>query len=157
MNDYHRILVATDDSEHCRAVLQRARALLEDNDADVSLLQVLNHVPATVPSDIVPPEGMDKTTWMELTTRERLTRLAEQNQLGDAEVMVVSGSPREEIVRVAKDRKADLIVLGTRERHGASRLRPSITDSVVHHAPCDVLAVHTTCDIDKGGDYSSLG
>lgn len=157
MSEYHRILVATDNSEQNRPVLDRARALLHESDASLSLLQVLEHVPATVSSDIVPPEGMDKGVWVEFLARTRLSQLAEDNQLPNAEVVVVSGSPKEEIVRVARDQKADLIVIGTRERHGLSRLRPSTTDSVVHHAPCDVLTVHTACDIEKGGEYSALG
>ncbi len=157
MNEYHRILVATDNSEQGRLVLDRARTLLQESDASLSLLQVLEHIPATVLSDVVPPEGMDKGAWMEFTARNRLSQLAEENQLSAAEVVVVSGSPREQIVRVAKEQKADLIVIGAHERHGLSRLRPSTTDSVVHHAPCDVLTVHTVCDIEAGGDYSALG
>jgi len=157
MNKYHRILVATDDVEQCSPILDRARVFLEEGDASLSLLQVLEHVPATIPTAAIPPEGMDIIKGIELTARNRLSQLAEQNQLADAEVLVVSGSPKEEIVRIAKDKKADLIVIGTCERHGLDRLMPSTTNSIVHHAPCDVLTVHTTCDVDKVGDYSSLG
>jgi universal stress protein A len=157
MNNYHRILVATDDTEQCCPILDRARAFLQDEDDSLSLLQVLEHVPATISTEVIPPEGMDIIAGMELTARNRLSQLAEQNKLAGAEVLVVTGSPQEEIVRVAKDKKADLIVMGTCERHGLSRLLPSTTDSVVHHAPCDVLTVHTACDVNKVGDYSSLG
>lgn len=157
MNEYHRILVATDNSEQSRVVLGRARTLLQESDASFSLVQVLEHVSATVSSEVVPPEGMDKSEWLEFTARNRLSQLAEENQLPNADVVVVSGSPKEEIVRVAKNQHADLIVIGAHERHGLKRLRPSVTDSVVHHAPCDVLTVHTACDIEEGGDYSALG
>jgi len=158
MNQYHRILVATDDAEHCCPILARARAFLQEDGTRLSLLQVLEHVPATIPTGVTPPpEGMDIIAGMELTARNRLGRIAEQNRLVNAEVLVVSGSPKEEIVRVARDKKADLIVIGTCERHGLRRLRPSITDSVVHHAPCDVLTVHTACDVNNTGEYSSLG
>jgi universal stress protein A len=36
---------------------------------------------------------------------------------------------------------ADLIVLGSRERHGLSILVNLTEDTVLHGAPCDVLAV----------------
>ena len=36
---------------------------------------------------------------------------------------------------------ADLIVLGCRERHGLSILVNRTEDTVLHGAPCDVLAV----------------
>jgi len=41
----------------------------------------------------------------------------------------------------ARDFHADLIVLGGRERHGVSILVNFTEDTVLHAAPCDVLAV----------------
>jgi universal stress protein A len=157
MKQYHRILVATDNSEQCRCVLDRVREFQQEDDVQLSLLQVLEHMPATVASDVVPPEGMDKAAWVELTARDHLRQLAEQNQLVDAQVFVVAGSAEEEIVKVARQQRADLIVMGTHARHGIERLRHSTTDSIVRHAPCDVLTVHTVCDVDVGGEYSALG
>jgi universal stress protein A len=46
-----------------------------------------------------------------------------------------------QIVRVARERQVDLIVLGSRERHGLSILVNLTEDTVLHAAPCDVLAV----------------
>jgi len=157
MNKYHRILVATDDPEQCCSILDRARSFLEEDDTSLSLLQVLENIPATISTDDIPPEGMDVIAGIELNARNRLSQLAEQNQLAGAEVLVVSGSPKKEIVRVARDKKIDLILMGTCERHGINLLRPSITSSVVHHAPCDVLTVHTACDVDRDRGYSALG
>jgi len=48
-----------------------------------------------------------------------------------------------EFVRVARERHADLIVLGSRERHGLSILVNLTEDTVLHAAPCDVLAMRT--------------
>ena len=44
-------------------------------------------------------------------------------------------------MRVARERQADLIILGSRERHGLSILLNFTEDSVLHAAPCDVLAM----------------
>ncbi len=44
-------------------------------------------------------------------------------------------------MRVAQERGADLIVIGSRERHGVSILFNFTEDTVLHAAPCDVLAV----------------
>ena len=44
-------------------------------------------------------------------------------------------------MRVAEERAADLIVLGSRERHGPSIVVNFTEDTVLHAAPCDVLAV----------------
>ncbi len=44
-------------------------------------------------------------------------------------------------MRVARERHVDLIVLGSRERHGLSILVNLTEDTVVYAAPCDVLAI----------------
>ena len=41
----------------------------------------------------------------------------------------------------ARAQNSDLIVLGCRERHGLSILVNRTEDTVLHGAPCDVLAV----------------
>ena len=52
------------------------------------------------------------------------------------------GSPFLEIVRYAKDKNIDLIVLGTHGRSGLSHvLLGSVAERVVRKAPCPVLTV----------------
>jgi nucleotide-binding universal stress UspA family protein len=59
-----------------------------------------------------------------------------------AEEVVAAGRPHEEIVRLARERDADLIVLGV---HGRSAMNlalfGSTTNQVVRHATCPVLTV----------------
>jgi universal stress protein A len=54
---------------------------------------------------------------------------------------VEAGNIKAEIVRFAKEQAVDLIVLGSRERHGLALLLNFTEDTVLHAAPCDVLAV----------------
>jgi nucleotide-binding universal stress UspA family protein len=57
-------------------------------------------------------------------------------------VYLVTGSPAERIVSLATNLDADLIVLGTHERHGLSRvLLGSVTSEVVQRAPCGVFVI----------------
>jgi nucleotide-binding universal stress UspA family protein len=52
------------------------------------------------------------------------------------------GHPVDTILHVAKDRGADLIVLGSRGLGGFKRLLlGSVSNGVLHHAPCPVLIV----------------
>ena len=51
------------------------------------------------------------------------------------------GSIKAEVVWVAAEVGSDLIVLGNRERHGLAMLLNFTEDTVLHSAPCDVLAV----------------
>ena len=62
-----------------------------------------------------------------------------------AEVILATGaSPAEEIVKVAKDQKADLIVIGSRGLAGKTRsFLGSTASKVVTYSPCSVLVVKT--------------
>lgn len=57
---------------------------------------------------------------------------------------VLFGSPESRIVETAEDNKADLIVIGS---HGYKQwerlLLGSVSNSVVHHAPCSVMIVRS--------------
>ncbi|MEW8014407.1 MAG: universal stress protein, partial [Candidatus Sedimenticola endophacoides] len=55
--------------------------------------------------------------------------------------LVEVGVPKREIVRVAQEHGADLIVLGSHGRHGLQLLLGSTASGVLHLAGCDVLAV----------------
>ncbi len=49
-----------------------------------------------------------------------------------------------EIVGLAKELGADLIVMGCRGRHGIRRMiGGSVSDAVIRHAPCPVLVVRS--------------
>lgn len=59
-----------------------------------------------------------------------------------SEIEIVTGDPAEEIVRLAKIHKADLIVIGNRGLTGIQRvLSGSVSSQIVEDAPCSVLVV----------------
>lgn len=70
-----------------------------------------------------------------------LARLPEPDGV-DLDTEVLQGSPAEVILTVAREHKADLIVMGARGRGGlAALLLGSQAQKVVAHAPCPVLLV----------------
>ena len=71
----------------------------------------------------------------------RLQELARELGLEGSACRVEAGNTKAEIVRVAAETGSDLVVLGSRERHGLSILVNLTEDTVLHGAPCDVLAV----------------
>jgi universal stress protein A len=77
---------------------------------------------------------------IERATR-RIAELAQKTGLEKAERIVQAGNIKAELVRIATDRGVDLIVLGSRERHGLSIMFNQTEDTILHSAPCDVLAV----------------
>ena len=69
------------------------------------------------------------------------------DELGSEGIEVVTdareGDPAHVLLDVAKEQNADMIVVGTREPGTLKRLLgQSISESVAHHAHCDVLIVH---------------
>jgi universal stress protein A len=71
----------------------------------------------------------------------KLAALTARLALPRATTRVETGNTKAEILRVANEVAADLIVLGSRERHGLAIMVNFTEDTVLHAAHCDVLAV----------------
>jgi len=139
---YKHILIATDSTEHGEAVAERGVALSKVFDARVTLLHVLRHLPEDIPAEAVPPEGIDKVEWLQEQARAHLADFGAKQSIKDFDVRVAVGAPKTEIPRVAAEQGADLIIMGGHGVHGLEVITGTTTDGVVHHAACDVLAVH---------------
>ena len=75
------------------------------------------------------------------TARQRMAALAAIQGSPAPAWEVCAGAAKIEVVRFAKAGNFDLIVVGSHERHGLSILVNLTEDTVLHAAPCDVLAV----------------
>ena len=62
----------------------------------------------------------------------------------DVQQHVRTGEPAREIVAIAREEGADLVVIGSLGMKGAGRLLGSVPNSVSHRTPCDLLVVLTT-------------
>jgi universal stress protein A len=143
VNGYKKILLAVDLSDNSRLVGERAKAIAKCYDADITLLHVVEYVPvepmgeALLPTVQIESELVDRA-------KTKLRELADTLALPQAPRLVETGSIKAEIVRAAQKLGADLIVLGSRERHGLAILLNFTEDTILHAAPCDVLAVRIT-------------
>jgi len=137
-----RILHPTDFSENAAAAWPYALHMAEQLGARVLLLHV---TPGPYP---VPETFLSAEQWREIFAAHRreaevqLGALASTAPEVKAEILVTRGVPFLEIVRVAAERKADLIVMGTHGRTGlAHALMGSVAEKVVRMAACPVLTV----------------
>lgn len=71
---------------------------------------------------------------------ERIVKAAEEAGV-KARGIIRTGSPADEIMGAAIDEDVDLIVMGTRGRHGTKRWTGSVAVAVITHGPVPVLAV----------------
>jgi universal stress protein A len=140
MADYKKILLVVDLSDKSDCIGQRAKAIAKCHGSEIKILHVVEYVPLEPMGETLMPaiqiEG-------ELVQRAKikLAELAARLELGHCEQLVETGSIKAEIIRVSQEQKVDLIVLGSRERHGIAILVNFTEDTVLHAAPCDVLAV----------------
>jgi universal stress protein A len=137
---YRRILVVVDLTEDSLVIGRRAQALAGTFGAEIELLHVVEFVPVEPMGETLMPSVQIEDELIE-RARQRVATLAEELGIPSSAARVEAGNVKSEIVRVARDRHADLIVLGSRERHGLSILVNFTEDTVLHAAPCDVLAV----------------
>jgi universal stress protein A len=140
MGMYRRILLVVDLGEQSEHIGARARDLAALMDAELSVLHVVEYVPVEPLGETLLPAVQIEE---ELVNRAnaRLAEFAAKLGIGDVKREVTAGNIKAEIVRAAQEQQADLIVLGSRERRGPSILVNFTEDTVLHAAPCDVLAV----------------
>ena len=140
MARYKKLLVLLDLSEDSEQVAVAGRDLAAHSNASMVVLHVVEFVPveplgeSLMPTVQIEDELIDRS-------RARLTEFIARLGLANATGRVEAGNTKSEILRVAEEEKVDLIVLGSRERHGLAILVNFTEDRVLHAAHCDVLAV----------------
>lgn len=137
---YQKILLAVDLGDGTREVALRARQLAEIHGAEVSVLHVVEYIPVEPMGEAILP-AINFEDDLVKSAQRRLEQMLAGLGMEQNEHEVVIGSVKNEIVRRARDTGTDLIVIGSHERHGIGVLVNLTEDTVLHAAPCDVLAV----------------
>lgn len=134
----HTILHPTDFSTRSEHAFQLAEALARDYGAELIILHVNEPPIVAYTEGVVPPFPQDQLE----KVRERLEEVRPKDPKVRVHRVLAEGGPAEEILRVARERKADLILMGTHGRTGLNRLvMGSVAEQVVRKAPCPVLTV----------------
>jgi universal stress protein A len=153
MKSIQKILVPTDLSENSRRGLVYACSLAEENEGVVTILHIANEFDALElysdefsflepttrrawPSDRVLSEaGLDLNHFLE-------QHLEAMRKLSSVTKRIVLGPIAEQIVKVAEEEKADLVVMSPRRHRGLKHFfRGGITDRVSRMSPCPVLSL----------------
>jgi nucleotide-binding universal stress UspA family protein len=143
-----RILLATDGSEEAALAARTATDVADKTDSELHVVFV--ELPAAYVgmgppeiADIPPPrqEELDEDARRLLDAKAKQIE-AEGSTVAQAHLRV--GRLDEQIVALAEEIGAGLIVMGSRGLGGLSRLlMGSVSDCVVRHAHCPVLVVRT--------------
>ena len=144
MINLKRILVPTDFSESARHALLYGTSFAREYEGELVLLHVVENLTVGYASDLFPVPMAEVFDEISGYAKAELAKLgAEVREKGiKVREMVVQGKPSAEIVRVAREETADMIVLGT---HGKGMLDKALFGStaerVIRRAPCPVLTV----------------
>jgi len=143
MTRYKKILVLLDLSDASAQVAAAGRDLAACSNAALIVLHVVDFVPVEPMGESMMPTGQIEEDLIG-RARVKLKELAARAGLSQSAIRVEAGNTKAEILRVAEEESADLIVLGSRERHGLAILVNFTEDTILHAAHCDVLAVRLT-------------
>lgn len=155
--EYKIILYATDLGRHTRPVFRSALSIARKYEAEIIMLHVVEPMSSAMQAvvDTYLPKGEAEKVYKDgmksvlVEMKQRLEKFCKE-ELGSPklqsgrvkEMLVVSGSPSEEIIRTAEKHLADLIVMGksSRSMHG-SDVAGSATRRVSRHSDIPVLVV----------------
>jgi nucleotide-binding universal stress UspA family protein len=144
----HTILHPTDFSERSQSALLLACALGRDYGARLVVLHVAVQPTIVYGEGVVPPDP----ELLLQEDREQLDRLPVPDANVRALRRLEEGDPATEILRVAGEINASLIVMATHGRTGLERLlMGSVAEQVMRKAPCPVLTVRTPFTLPSPG------
>ena len=147
-----KIILATDGTKHSAPALDMTAHFNLNGNDEILIVSVID---ISIPMTFDAYTGyIPDTTVLEKAARENAENLLAEakseveDKLGDSTALVSTetlfGSPEIQIVEKAEEIDADVIIVGS---HGYNRwerlLLGSVSDSVVHHAPCSVLVVRS--------------
>ena len=149
----NRILLAIDDSKEAELAARKAVDLADGTGSELHVVHV-GQLPSFLMKD---PDvlGFDRKFYDEIEreSREVLRKLTWRVKVSGGTVTgshLRLGGVAEEIVKLAEELGADLIVMGSQGHTGVRRvIEGSISDFVVRRAHCPVMIVRT----EKGEEY----
>ena len=145
-----KILIATDGSDYSKAAIEECcRMVAYRDNIEIKIISAFENVyvlmgePVAFSADYY--QALSKAAADQAGLYAADAAKMVESRLGDKlkslSVDVTNGSPEQKIVEVAKDWGADLVVVGSHGRGFWGRLLGSVSDAVVHHAPCSVMVV----------------
>jgi nucleotide-binding universal stress UspA family protein len=141
------IVLPTDFSVHASAAIPWALRMADSLDAQIHCLYIVRDTPYYEGLDVILAESLPTTDGLLSGAKLRLAAHVQSAfpDHADRIVPVVEvGTPFVQIVRYAREKQAEMIVISTHGHTGLKHvLLGSTTEAVVRHAECAVLSVRT--------------
>lgn len=144
---YRRIVVGTDGSDTATEAVRHAARLATATGATLTVVTGFTPDPATERARAEAPEEVRWRISDSVSADEKAAkacRVATEAGVATVEARTASGDPAEILIDTAEAVGADVIVVGSKGMASPTRfILGSVPNKVSHHAPCDVLIVHT--------------
>jgi nucleotide-binding universal stress UspA family protein len=136
---FSRILVAIDGSEPAKKAFGESIYLAQKCN---SKLDVVHVVSCELGGDsAITFDLIDELKFKAKKILDDYKEMATKNNVS-IEIMIIQGDPAQEIIELAKTKKHDLIIMGTRGKSVFKELLiGSVSQKVIHHASCPVLVI----------------
>ena len=140
MSSFGTVVVATDLSDPSLTALGQAVKVAHASASLILVYVAEDRLPPLIVA--APSEIATMTEGHCERARQKLGDVAEKFLPGKSvEIVVRSGVAHEQIVQVAKERNAEVLVIGTHGHGLLKHMAGSTAERVLHHAPCPVLVV----------------
>ncbi len=140
MQSYRHILVGLDLTIESTAVLQKAATLATACGANLTAAHVIEPLTFTYGGDM-PIDLSEIQAHLQTKAEHELIRLVKELPMEMEQHHILVGQAATELHLLAEQLDADLIVVGSHGRKGFALLLGSTSNSVLHGAGCDVLAI----------------
>ncbi len=140
---YKKVLV-TSTGEYLDEIIEHALNLVNENQMEVIGLYV-----ADTSAPFLTPTKIKEMMTKELENRGKgvLNEMGEEFKKSNQEIIyrpiLEKGDPAEKIVEIAEKEDADVIIMGTGKNKIDKHFLGSVSEKVVHSAPCTVLLIRT--------------
>ena len=131
---YKHVLLATDLSPNSHSVATEAYRQATTSGAKLSVIYVIEPI-STYGFPLITDQGVAKVKHAE----DSMSALCDELNLSVTSKYIRTGSPKNEVLVLAEELEADLIVVGSHGRHGVSYLLGSTATGIVHGSACSVL------------------
>ena len=139
---YKNILIATNLNKESNTLMTRAKELAKSSNATLNLVHIVEYTPMmygggefAIPLDT----GIEEK--LKTEAEEKLAAQAKKHNISKEHQFLEMGATKDQIISLAEEIKADLILVGTHDQHGLALLFGSIAGAILRSTPCDVLAI----------------
>ncbi|MGC4231887.1 MAG: universal stress protein [Niabella sp.] len=148
------IIAALDLQEKTEIVLNKAAEMAHKLNAELHLVHVIPPIGTYTGVNVMDPLGalepailpneMELIDAHKKSAEEQLNKLVEQLPVKPVAINILLGSVEEEVVNYAQETDAEMIVVGTHQRSGLSRLLSGETSvRILHEAQIPILVIPT--------------